>query len=200
MAENETTVENEKPVKPKKDVKGAVKEYFRKLTVKLKRQTHIIPLILTLIASLAYMCMIGTFSQVVEVNSGIAASGICMFVNTLVSILVLPCFLNAFPKRKKPQIPFIVAVGVLMVLLIALDLAFYININKYVVANKISLARNPKISETYTSLIVHIVLVAVAGIAFAFLPLYKKGINKINTKKTIESNNLSAEIDTEEDV
>lgn len=197
MAENETVIE---PAKPKKDVGAAVKEWFRKLIVKLKRKTQVIPLILILVASLLYMCMLGTFSKVVESNSGISASGICLFINTLVSILILPCFLNAFPKRKKPNIVFLVAIGVLLALLVVLDIVFYINIQSYVTTNHISIARNPDINKAYNDLIIHIVFVAIAGLAFAFLPLYKKGINKINTKKVLEENKLSEEIDTSAEV
>ena len=92
------------------NVGAGIKEWFRKLTVKLKRKTQIIPLTLTLITSFVFLCMIGTFSQLIQKNSGVPSLGICMFVSTLASILILPLFLNAFPKNKKPVIAFIVAV------------------------------------------------------------------------------------------
>lgn len=210
MAENEIVVENEvteQPEAPQKKSSGfgaKVKEWFRKLTVKLKRKTQIIPLVVILITSLVYLCTISTYAQVIETNSGIPNLGIAMFVNTLMSILVLPIFLNAFPKRKKPNIVYIVLVFVVLALLIGMDLMYYLN-TKHFIANvsKIGglteeqlLTQYPYIPKAYTQLIVHMVFVGVSIVVFAFLPLYKKGINKINTRKNLEENKLSEEIDT----
>ncbi|MDE7380006.1 MAG: hypothetical protein K2N14_03035 [Clostridia bacterium] len=185
------------PKKPGKFVAG-VKEWFRKTIVKLKRKTQVIPLVLTLIASFAFLCMIGTFSQLIQINRGIPSLGICMFVTTLASILILPLFLNAFPKNKKPVIAFIVAVFVVFALIITMDVLFLVNMQKFFTENKVDSAAF--YNESKTSLIVHIVLVGVSVLAFALLPLYKKAINKINTKKVVSSNDFSDEIDTSEEV
>lgn len=212
MAENEIVVENEvteQPEAPQKKSSGfgaKVKEWFRKLTVKLKRKTQIIPLVVILITSLVYLCTIGTYAQVIETNSGIPNLGIAMFVNTLMSILVLPIFLNAFPKRKKPNIIYIVLVFVVLALLIGMDLMYYLN-TKHFISEELGkfngllteeqlLTQYPYIPKAYTQLIVHMVFVGVSIVVFAFLPLYKKGINKINTRKNLEENKLSEEIDT----
>lgn len=186
-----------KPKQPNKFVAG-VKEWFRKLTVKLKRKTQLIPLVLTLITSFVYLCMIGTFSQMIQINRGVSSVGICMFVATLASILILPLFLNAFPKNKKPVIAFIVAVFVVYALIIAMDVIFLVNMNNYLKDNNFDTMSF--YSESKTSLIVHIVLVSVCLVAFALLPVYKKLINKINTKKVVSSNDFSDEIDTSAEV
>ena len=54
--------------------------------------------------------------------------------------------------------------------------------------------------QSLTLAITHVVLVGIEAILLATLPLYKKLILKINTKKVIEENKLSEEIDTSEDV
>lgn len=172
-----------------------VKEWFRKLIVKLKRQTQLIPLVVILITSVVYLVCVGTYSQVVQFNTGIDYSGISLFVNTLLSILILPVFLNAFPKRKKPNIYFVVGVFVVLAALIGMDLLFYLKTQAYV---KVALETaadflnvRTEISKAYTQLIVHMVFVGISIVTFALLPVYKKGINKINTRKNIADNNLS---------
>lgn len=187
----------EKSKKSGKFVAG-VKEWFRKLIVKLKRKTQLIPLVLTLITSFVFLCMIGTFSQLIQKNSGISSLGICMFVSTLASILVLPLFLNAFPKNKKPVIPFIVAVFVVFALIVAMDVIFLVNMQTFFRVN--SVESMEFYYESRTSLIVHIVLVSLCIVVFALLPVYKKAINKINTKKVVSSNDFSDEIDTSAEV
>lgn len=188
----------EKPSKGKQ-ILAAVKEKCRKFIVSLKRKPQMIALVVILVSSLLYLCCLGTFSQALDKNN-VSVGGICVFVNTLVSILILPTFLNAFPKRKKPRIAFIVVVFVLLALLIGLDVLLYMNTQSYVVKFGINLRRTPIVKQLYTDVIVHIVFVGISILAFAFLPLYKKGINKINTRKNLAENKLSEEIDTSAEV
>ncbi len=188
-------------VPPKESGKfvAGFKEWLRKFIVKLKRKTQMIPLVLTLITSFVYLCMIGTFSQLIQLNSGIPSVGICMFVTTLASILILPLFLNAFPKNKKPVIAFIVSVFVVYALLIAMDLVFFINLGNFAKGFEGGSSAIKFYDQARSSLIVHIVMVGICLVAFALLPLYKAAINKINTKKVVLSNDFSGEIDTSEE-
>jgi len=182
---------------------AGLKEWLRKTIIKLKRKTYIIPLILTLITSFVYLCMIGTFAQLIEHNSGIPYAGICMFVNTLASILILPLFLNAFPKRKKPQVVYIVLVFVVFALIIAMDAIFMSNIKSFFANYDASKLTDTLIAEKENSLqcaLVHIILVCICVVVFALLPLYKKGLNMINTRKVIAENDFKEEIDTEAEV
>lgn len=208
MAENENLVETtaEEAAAPQEKSStsfGAkVKEWFRKFTVKLKRKTQMIPLVVILITSLVYLCCTKTYAQVIEGNSGIPNLGIAMFVNTLLSILVLAVFLNAFPKRRKPKIVFVVMVFVVLAIILGLDLLYYFSTKTFVNNNggDFILNRYPEINKAYKQLTVHMVFVGISIVVFAFLPLYKKGINKINTRKNLEENNLSGEIDTSAEV
>ncbi len=206
MSEIENVVEPtpEEVVEPEKKSSesfGAkLKERFRKLIVKLKRQTHLIPLVVILITSLVYLCFIGTFSQVIEKNSGIKAGGIAIFVNTLLSILVLPLFLNAFPKRKQQNLIYTIAVFVVLAVMVGMDILLYWGTHDYITRNHILIAKNPEVSKLYAETIVHMVFLGISIVVFALLPLYKKGINKIDTTKKLDENNLSEEIDTSAEV
>ena len=197
--ETEVVAEETVPQEKKKESFGAkVKEWFRKLIVKLKRQTQLIPLVVILITSLIYLCTIATYSQVIEENSGIPNLGISMFINTLMSILILPIFLNAFPKRKKPNIVFIVFVFVVLALIIGMDILYYVT-NKNFFKDP-TLEEPAMLKDAYTQLIVHMVFVGISIVVFALLPVYKKAINKINTRKVLEENKLTGEIDTSAEV
>lgn len=211
MAENQIAESSEKTIAPEPAAAGnpkksgkfvaGLKEWFRKLIVKLKRKTHLIPLVLTLITSFVYLCMIGTFSQLTIDNKGISSIGLCMFVTTLASILILPLFLNAFPKNKKPVIAYIVSVFVVFALIIAMDSLFLANMNNFrnsgvtILADKLVF-----FDKSQTCLITHLVLVSLCVVVFALLPVYKRAINKINTKKVVASNDFSDEIDTSAEV
>ena len=213
MADNENLVEvaEEAAVareKTSESFGAKVKEWFRKLIVKLKRQTQLIPLVVILITSLVYLVSLGTYSQVVEKNTGIANAGISIFVNTLLSILVLAMFLNAFPKRKKPNLVFIGVVFLMLAIMIGMDILYYVNLNKLLNETgggnqqviDIILATYPEIGKSRTLVWTHVAFVAVSIVVFALLPVYKKGINKINTKKDLDENELSEEIDTSAEV
>ena len=210
MAENENAVVENEVVEEtavaqentSESFGAKAKEWFRKFIVKLKRKTQMIPLVVILITSLIYLCSTATYAQVIEKNSGIPNLGICMFVNTLLSILVLAVFLNAFPKRKKPNIVYIVAVFVVLALILALDLIYYLNTKSFVAKNGGSFLLNnhPEISAAYTPLLVHMVFVGISIVVFALLPVYKKAINKINTRKNLAESQLSEAIDTSAEV
>ena len=190
------------PQKSSESFGAKIKEWFRKFTVKLKRQTHMIPLVVILITSLIYLCCTATFAQVIEGNSGIPNLGIAMFVNTLLSVLVLAMFLNAFPKRKKPSIVYIVLVFVVLAVILGMDLLYLLNAQTFVKNNggEFILGEYPEIKTAYSELYAHMAFVGISIVVFALLPVYKKAINKINTKKVLEENNLSEEIDTSAEV
>jgi phosphoglycerol transferase MdoB-like AlkP superfamily enzyme len=200
---NEAVLNADKPTKGQKFSAG-VKEWFRKLTVKLKHNTQLIPFVILIITSFVYLCLLSSLSIVVNKNRGISNAGIAVFVNTLISILVLLVFLNAFPKRKKPNIIFLVMVFVMLAALIGLDILFYSNVTEF--ATRAG-GGDPSfyyevatyIPPALTGVIVHIVFVGVSILALALMPLYKKLICKINTSKNIESTSIKEEIDTSEE-
>ena len=193
--------ESSEPSKGEKFLAG-VKEWFRKFTVKLKHKTHMIPLVILLITSVIYLCILNSLSKVISVASGIDSAGICIFVNTLASILVLLVFLNTFPKRKKVNIVMLVITFVVMALILALDFVFYFKLYNYCMkayrgVGQVNLTtKYNMIHSALNNTIVHVVFMAFSILALAFLPLYKKGINKINTKQGLAENDIKEEIAT----
>lgn len=206
MAENENVMENEVQPEPKeskpskgKNAGAAIKEWFRKRIVALKRAPHNIPFVYMVIVSFIWLVCLFTFSQAVDASAA-SYTGIAVFLTTLFSILVLALFLSAFPKRKKPNIVFIVLVFVFLVIIILSDFLYYYMETTFLSTRDPSFAESkPFIGQSLTLSITHMVLVGVGILLLATLPLYKKLILKINTKKVIESNDLTEEIDTSEE-
>ena len=213
MTENENVLQNEvqpapdpaplpEPVKPSKgkQIGAAIKEWLRKRTVALKRATHNIPFVFTVIVSMLWLIWLFTFSKSVYLTSAATWTGMAVFANTMLSILIVPLFLSAFPKRKKPNIVFIVLIFVFMVAIVLCDVLYYIQQSNYLANQDIKfLENNPCLNQSLKLAIVHIALIGVAALLLAFLPLYKKLILKINTKKVVEDNALTEEIDTSEE-
>ncbi len=206
MSENEKVIQSETVEKPSFRARfgAGVKEWFRKLIVKLKHKTHMIPLVILIITSILYLCFLSSFSIVINDNRGIKLSGICVFANTLISVLILMVFLNAFPKRKNVNKVMLILVFVLLAAMIGFDLLFFINLmNLATLASDGDLAtffaESPDFLSAITCLIVHIVFVGITIIALATMPLYKKALNKINTRKVVESTQMKESIDTSEE-
>lgn len=206
MSENEKVIQSETVEKPSFWARfgAGLKEWFRKLIVKLKHKTHMIPLVILIITSILYLCFLSSFSIVVDRNRGISLSGLSVFVNTLISVLILMVFLNAFPKRKKVNKVMLILVFVLLAVMIGFDLIFYINVIDFAARAgggdaSIYLSIATYIPPALNCLIVHIVFVGITIIALATMPLYKKALNKINTRKVVESTQMKESIDTSEE-
>lgn len=179
-----------------------VKEWCRKQTVSLKRAPQRIPLVILAITTIYFMLVLFPLSNALNAcNAAVDASGICQFICTLLSLLVLVSFLNAFPKRKKPNIFFIVLVFVMIAGMIACDLVIYFETQNYLAGSTVTEADLAAISPIHPLLIGHVVLLGVSAVIFALLPVYAKLINKINTKVVLESatENMQGEIDIQED-
>lgn len=208
MAENlaENAIEEEiasAEVKPSKGqkFKEGFKEWGRKQIVNLKRAPQRIPLLMLVITTALWLIWLFTFSEAVYYTSAVNWTGLMVFCNTLLSILILALFLSAFPKRKKANKVFVAMLFVFMALIICCDVVYYILESKYLAEQAQSFVDTYKFLNSSLNLaIVHVVLVAICAVLLATLPLYSKLINKINTKKEIESTQLSEEIDTSAEV
>ena len=215
MAENENVLEPEvseapapepKPSKGKK-FKAAVKEWFRKKIVGLKRKPQTIALVVLAITTIFFMLSLFVLSNsIYEVNAEDPNTtiGLCIFVTTLLSLLVLVSFLNSFPKRKKPNIFFIVLVFLMIGAMLACDIVYYFQMEglnqRLIDKNALAMAAATQVGQPY--ILAHIVLLGVSALVFALLPAYKILINKINTKVELESateNMQEGAIDIQED-
>ena len=194
-----------KPSKGNK-AKAAVKEWFRKKIVGLKRKPQTIALIVLAITTIFFMLSLFVLSKsIYEVNAEDPNTtiGLCIFVTTLLSLLVLVSFLNSFPKRKKPNIFFIVLVFLMIGAMLACDIVYYVQMQglnqRLLDKGAAAMAAATQVGQPY--ILAHIVLLGVSAIVFALLPAYKILINKINTTVELESapENMHGDIDIEED-
>ncbi len=196
----------EKPSKGKKSSKG-VKEWFRKKIVALKRRPQNIALLFLAVSTVYFMLSLFKISQAiyeVYTQEGVETSiGICIFVTTLLSLLVLVSFLNSFPKRKKPNIFFIVLVFLMIGAMIACNIVFYVQMSDILALPALQGATDTinKVTTGQTYVIVHVALLGVSAVVFALLPAYRLLINKINTQVELESatEKMHGDIDIQED-
>ncbi len=190
----------------KPSVGARVKEWFRKQIVSLKKAPQRVPMLFLLIASLCYMLILFNYSKTINQSAReatLSATGLCVFVVTLLSLLVLVSYLNAFPKRKKINWFFIALVIVMVAVMIACDVIVYLqltaNLNS-IDPTKVNSSNYDPLRGSLKHTILHLVFLGIFAIIFACLPLIKIGLNKINTKKVVESatSNMKEEIDLQE--
>ncbi len=213
MEENKVAVKQQSA---KPSFGARCKEWFRKKMVALKRKPQNIAFLFVIIASVYNLLCLTTYSHaIVTYGSAIDWLGLLVFVNTLFSILVLAAFLNSFPKLKPYGKKTVVTVkakstkininlimyAVIFVMLIAMIICevMYINLlNNWLEGQTWYSAavsdlstneleqRNLFLSSRSDSY-VHIILVAIAGVITALIPLYTKLIARINTSKALDS-------------
>lgn len=202
-AQQEVAVASSAAVAEKETFGAKIKEWFRKKVVGLKRSPQSITLLALFITTALWLIWLFTFSRTIAKNSVVEWCGLAVFVNTLISILILALFGNAFPKRKKPNVVFIVMLFVFMAIIIACDVIYYVQMKNYLYGasnyEESHFASAPYMLESLTLAIVHIVLIAICAVLLATLPLYKRLINMINTKKVVATNEIKETIDVEED-
>ena len=186
---------------------AAIKEWFRKFTVKLKHRPMNIAFFVMIVSAILYLCSLGNFSQAtMEAYNTVTWLGLSIFVNTLFCILSLLLFMNSFPKRsKKPKIVPLILFFLFVAAMITFDVLFYVRAGDRFFAE---LAEKPaedmaEISEymvpALNATIAHIVLVGLGAILTATYPLYGKLLNMINTKKVVESTEIKEVIETEDE-
>jgi hypothetical protein len=124
--------------------------------------------------------------------------GLCGFATMLFSLLSLLCFLNAFPHRKKVNVPMLVLAFLMIGVILFCD-------NYYLAAitNALTRAQNPikigkntlYIAKANNMLNDHMVILIVGVVLTALLPLYAKLLRKINTSVSVEDNGKLDAID-----
>ena len=178
-------------------MKTGLKESFRKFLVGLKRRPHMIPLLVFALAFLIYSLNLMNVSDTTAKIQG-KGMGICGFATMLFSLLSLLCFLNAFPHRKKVNVPMLV-LSFLMVGVILFCDQYYLK----AIANALTREQNPiVIGETTQYIAVaqrtlarHRVVLVVGVVLTALLPVYGKLLRKINTSVSVEDNGKLDAID-----
>ena len=199
MAENNNMISNglssDNGASKTSKVTAAVKEFFRKKVVSLKRKPHYIALLATLITSVIYLLCLRTYSIVVLANFAVQWAGFCVFVNTLLSVLVLALYTSAFPKRKKANPILVTLIFVFYVVMLLLDILYYVRVNDYLLQSGMTEVGQKSLNNA----ILHIIFVGISIVVLALLPVYSKLIKMIDTSKDIESNDIHEVIETEDD-
>ena len=166
---------------------AGIKEFFRKKVVALKRSPQTIPMVMLAVAFVFYSCNLTCMSNTTnKINTN--GMGLAQFAIMLLSILSFVCILNAFPKRKKANVPMVVLLFVMMGIIIYCDIHYM-----DAITSALTHKENPIPPEDYilfarTMLRVHVVLECVCAALVALLPVYSKLLRKINTSVAVVDN------------
>ena len=177
---------------------GAVlSEMRRKFLVAIKRRPQMIPLAVLVIAFLFYSLNMSYISNTTaKIQS--AGMGLAGFATMLFSMLSFMCFLNAFPYRKRVNVPMLVLMLVMFAIVLFAD-NFYIN----AIVRAVNRAENPiEVNDTtiyidyaLRYLRIHMIILVVDVVLIALLPVYSKLLRKINTSVDIGDNGQLGAID-----
>lgn len=183
--------------KKKAGFAAGIKEACRKFLVSLKRRPQMIPLAALVIAFLEYSLHLTVISNTTARIQG-QGMGLCGFATMLFSILSMVCFGNAFPRRKKANIPMLVLMFAMFGIIIFADVTYLNAIYSAVMReeNPIVVTMNTiyiAYAEYYLNL--HIIILCVAIALIVLLPVYSKWIRKIKTSVEVEGNAQMEAID-----
>ena len=179
---------------------SAVKEFFRKQIVTLKRNPQNIPMAMLLISFVYYSLNLTNMSNTTAKIQGVGM-GLCQFCIMLFSLLSIVCMLNAFPSRKKPVYPMVVLMFVMFGIMIYADIHFCNGIMAALTRaeSPIILDVNTMyIANAYNMLQTFMVLIGITAVLVLTLPIYSKWIRKINTSVDVEDNGDMAQIEISE--
>ena len=172
-------------------------ELLRKGLVALKRKPQMIAMAVLAAAFVYYSLNLTQVSNTTAKIYG-AGMGLAEFATMLLSILSLVCFLNAFPHRKKTNIPMLVLMFLMVGIVIYCDF-FYGNR----ISEALNRAENPisadganiYITRAANMLKLHTVLLMIGAALTALLPVYRPLIKRINTSVAVEGNEEMGAID-----
>lgn len=179
---------------------AATRETIRKSIVSLKRKPSTIPMVMLVVSFLLYSLNLTDLSDTTAKIQG-RGMGLSQFCIMLFSMLSMVCMLNAFPRRKKPNIPMIALMYVLFGVIIYCNIHYS---NAVLAAltrpeSPIKLdATTAYIADAYNMLGTHMVLVILTAVLVALLPVYSRLLRKINTSVTVEDNGSMENIEIED--
>lgn len=165
-------------------------EFLRRFFVALKRQPSMIALVVLVIAFFQYSLNLTHISDTTAKIQG-PGMGLCGFATMLFSMLSLVCFLNAFPKRKKPVVPMVILMFLMFALILFCDYHYcgLIDNARFREVNPIVIDKSTiYIAQAYNVLQNHMVIEGIGALLVVLLPVYTKLLRKINTSITVEGN------------
>ena len=174
-----------------------VHEFFRKRLVALKRKPQLLALIVLAAAFIYYSFNLSSIANTTALING-PHMGLSGFAVMLVSTLGLVFFLNAFPHRKKANIPMVVLTFVMLAILIFCDYYYDFRITAALTRAEspiIPTGKNAFVLTAQHVVLVHRILVITGAALFALLPVYSKLLRKINTSIDVAGNSNIGTID-----
>lgn len=176
---------------------AALKESVRKKLVSLKRNPSIIPMLTLVAAFLLYSLNLTDMSDTTAKIQG-GGMGLSQFCIMLFSLLSMVCLLNAFPRRKKANVPMLVVMFAMFAVIVFCDFHY-----RGAILEAMTRAQSPikvdkttiYIAQAYNMLGTHMILMIAAAVLVATLPIYSKLLKKINTSVAVEDNGNMAEIE-----
>ena len=174
-----------------------MKEFFRKRMVALKRKPHMIPLVMLALAFIYYSFNLSQIANTTALING-PHMGLAEFGTMLFSTLSLVCFLNAFPHRKKVNVPMLALMVLMVCALIFFDTYYSGRITAAITRAENPIdptGRNIFVSNARSVLGIHRILLVISLALTALLPVYKPLLKKINTNIDIEGSGDMAAID-----
>ncbi len=174
-----------------------MKEFLRKKMVALKRKPQTIALVVLTFAFLYYSLNLTQISNTTAKVQG-PGMGLAGFVTMLFSILSLVCFLNAFPHRKKTNIPMLLIMFIMLGIIIYCDFYYSHRITAAITrpdnpidptgANSYMLAARQMLS-------VHTVILIIGAALTALLPVYAPLLKKVKTSVEVAGNEEMGDLD-----
>lgn len=176
---------------------ASIKEFFRKKVVYLKRNPKIIPLLILLFAFVYYSLNLASISETtLQIQRKGGNMGLTAFAIMLLSILSVVCLMNAFPRRKKPNIPMLV-IGVLMIgIVIFCDIHYTNCIWAWWIEGT---RRFDYVTKAYNAIYTHLYITIAGVVALALMPVYTRLLKLINTSVEVEDNGKMDAIELSED-
>ena len=174
-----------------------IKEFIRKRIVALKRKPQTIALLAFALAFLYYSLNLTKISDTTAYIN-LPGMGLAGFATMLFSILLMVCFMNAFPHRKKVNVPMLALMFVLVGIIIYAGIFYQGRITDALTreVNPITVgADKGYINAAVRMLTVHRVMLIVGVALVALLPVYSKLLRKINTNVDVADNGGMAAID-----
>ena len=167
---------------------GGMKEFIRKTIVSLKRKPQTIPLLVLAAAFLVYSLNLTHISDTTA-KIQLAGMGLSGFCTMLFSLLSFVCFINAYPHRKKTNIPMLVLMFLMLGILIFCDTYYAGRITQAITRADHPIvvdANTIYISKAYDMLMVHRVIVAAGALLTLMVPVLRKLLRRIDTSLPAE--------------
>lgn len=165
-------------------------EFVRKRIVALKRKPQTIALITFALAFLYYSLNLTKISDTTAYIN-LPGMGLAGFATMLFSILMLVCFINAFPHRKKVNVPMLVLLLAMVGIVIYCGVFYQGRVIEALTREVNPIVVTPDksyITRATQMLNVHRIILIVGVALVALLPVYTKALRKINTNVDIADN------------